>query len=199
MEDRIAVIERCIDELNSGDAAARAALVECAYAGLLVVVRKKLMHFARLTRWEQAEDVTQEAAIKLWGALQDVSPRTAAEFWALAGEQVRRVLLDLTRHHFGPRRNAAYTEVPAPEDSAYSAPMDEYLDPVNLDHWTAFHEEIAHLPEAEQNVVMAVWYCELSLEATARALGISPDTAQRRWKAARARLRGAIGCERPDS
>jgi RNA polymerase sigma factor (sigma-70 family) len=198
MDDQVEAIERCIGRLNAGDAAARAELLECAYAGLLIAVGKKLKHFARLARWEQPEDVRQDAAMKMWGALKDISPRTADEFWAMAGEQVRRVLLDLARHHFGPRRHAAYTDLPEQIGAFPAESADDNRDAINLDRWTALHEQIAQLPDDERKVVLAVWYCSLSLEAAARALGISADTAQRRWKTARIRLRAVLKGERPD-
>jgi RNA polymerase sigma factor (sigma-70 family) len=195
MDDQVANFQLWIDRLNAGDGAARAELVKSAYPRLLEVVGKRLNHFARVARWEQVEDVTQEAALKLWGALKDISPRTVGEFWVMAGEHVRRVLLDLIRHHFGPQRLAAYTEIrlgAAPE------PVDARIDPANLDRWTALHEQIDQLPQEERSIVMAVWYGGLSLAAAARVFGISPDTAQRRWKAARVRLRHVLKGERPD-
>jgi RNA polymerase sigma factor (sigma-70 family) len=184
--------------LNAADAAARAELLECAYTRLRLVVDNRMKHFARLARWEPPEDVTQVAAVKLWGALKDIAPHTPGEFWAMAGEEVRRVRLDLTRHHFGRKRIAAYTELPQPSGADRAETADVNVDAANLDRWTALHEQIAHLPEEERSVAMAVWYSGLNLRPAARALGISRDAAQRRWKAARRRLREALKGERPD-
>jgi len=198
MDDDIQVIARCLERLTAGDSTARAALLQFAYARLRVVVEKRLDHFARLARWEQADDVTQEAAVKLWGALNEISPRTVREFWGMAAEEVRRVLLDLTRHHFGPHQIAAYTETGLPIGAAPAERVDSNVGAANLERWTALHEQIAHLPEDERDITMALWYGGLTMSAAASVLGISPDIAQRRWKEARMLLSEALRGERPD-
>jgi RNA polymerase sigma factor (sigma-70 family) len=198
MDDHIEVIERCIDRMNAGDPDARDGLLNCACARLRAVVEKRMKDFARLARREPPEDVAQDAALKLWIALKDISPSTAGEFWLMAGEEVRRVLLDLTRHHFGPRHRAVYTEIPRPSSAAPAERRDPDFDAANLDRWTALHAQIADLPEDERNVAMLVWYSGLTVIAAGRALGISRNTAQRRWKAARTLLSDALKGERPD-
>jgi RNA polymerase sigma-70 factor (ECF subfamily) len=197
MDDLFDELRVLIERANQNDSAARAALLKCAYERLRVVVDKKLKHFARLARWQESDDVTQEAALKLWGALKDLSPRTVDEFWVIAGEQVRRVLLDLIRHDFGPQRIAAHTEVGL--GAAAPEPVDATYDTANLDRWTALHEQIDQLPQDERSIVLGMWYSGLSQTAAARALGISLDTAQRRWKSARERLKRALQDERPES
>lgn len=54
-----------------------------------------------LRRWEQSDDVLQEALLRLHRALADLKPTTAAEFFALASLQIRRVPIDLSRKHYG--------------------------------------------------------------------------------------------------
>lgn len=82
-------------------------LIAHAWQRLLVLTRKMLHHYPRLRRWEQTEDVFQTAALKLYQAMRDVRPKTTAEFFGLAALQIRRTLIDLARHHFGPEGDSS--------------------------------------------------------------------------------------------
>ena len=61
----------------------------------------------RLQRWEGTDDVCQNALMRLCRALQDITPGSVREFFRLAAMQVRRELIDLARHYYGPHGLAA--------------------------------------------------------------------------------------------
>lgn len=58
-------IEFCIDRLGHGDPAARDELIACACNRLLALTRRIKRSFGGLGRWEQTEDVFQNAALRL--------------------------------------------------------------------------------------------------------------------------------------
>src|SRR5688572_20327871 len=94
-------IDDLLARLRNNDAAARDELINVTCARLLLLTRRMLGGFTRLRQWEQSEDVSQNAMLRLRRALDEVTPRTPAEFYGLAAEQIRRELLDLTRYYFG--------------------------------------------------------------------------------------------------
>src|SRR5690348_7302082 len=94
-------IRRCLERINAQDAAARTELLEHARRRLTLLAERMFSKFPRLHDREQAEDVFQEAMVRLWQSLQDVGPTTVAGFMGLAALQMRRALRDLARRHFG--------------------------------------------------------------------------------------------------
>ncbi|MDB5351628.1 MAG: polymerase subunit sigma-70 [Planctomycetota bacterium] len=50
--------------------------------------------YRRLGRWEQTDDICQNASMRLWNALKAARPATPAEFHRLAALQIRRELID---------------------------------------------------------------------------------------------------------
>src|SRR5258708_7333453 len=95
-------LQRCLDRLSAGDEGARDELVGHAATRLLALTRRMFKDYGRLKRWEQTEDVCQNASVRLWNALKVSNPRDARAFYRLAALQIRRELIDLIRHHFGP-------------------------------------------------------------------------------------------------
>src|SRR5262249_56346137 len=61
--------------------------------------RRMLRRFPAVHRWEQTDDVLQNAQLRLLRALQAVTPDSTRAFFGLAAEQIRRELLDLARRY----------------------------------------------------------------------------------------------------
>ena len=83
-DDHSTQIRRCIDRLRAGDATARDELLAHASHRLTRLTRKMLRDFPRVHRWEQTDDVFQNAAVRLCRALGEVQPATVADFFRLA-------------------------------------------------------------------------------------------------------------------
>ncbi len=64
----------CIERLQAGDAVARDDLITCACDQLRRLTRGLLRDYPRVGRWEQTDEVLQNAYLRLWQALQDVTP-----------------------------------------------------------------------------------------------------------------------------
>lgn len=192
MSDTSILLQRCLDRLQAGDAAARNELLNHACDRLRRLTRKMLRDSPAVRRWEETDDVFQNAMLRLCRALQDVTPDTLARFYQLAALQVRRELIDLARHHYGPRGSAAHhASQPHPDPPAAT------WDPSVLGQWTEFHEQAGRLPEDERAVFDLLWYQGLTQDEAARVLGVSLRTVKSRWRAARLRLFDLLGGELP--
>lgn len=189
-------LQLLLDQESPGDQA-NERLIAHAWQRLLLLTRKMLRNYPRLRRWEQTEDVFQTAALKLHHALRDVKPSSTAEFFGLAALQIRRTLIDLARHHFGPEGEAAHhhSEVLTPDRSARE-PADGCR-PETLSQWTEFHEAVGRLPDDARSVFQMIWYSGLAQAEVARLLSVSVPTVQRRWYAAQIQLCRELGGEAP--
>ena len=68
---------------------------------MLTLTRRMFRDFRRLGRWEQSEDVCQNASLRLWKSLKSANPLTVHAFYSLAALQIRRELIDLVRSRYG--------------------------------------------------------------------------------------------------
>jgi RNA polymerase sigma-70 factor (ECF subfamily) len=179
--------------LNAGDPAARDALLTHAYDRLRRLTRKLLQDFGRLRRWEDADDVLHGALERLLRALDRVPLASVANFFRLATQEIRRELLDLTRHHFGPEGTAAHHASAAPAGADATPPPggdapQSTNDPGRLALWTELHRRVEALPAEQRDVFELRWYQGLSVEEAAAVLGLSAPTVKRRWREARLTL-----------
>jgi RNA polymerase sigma-70 factor (ECF subfamily) len=202
-EDHTTVIQGCIDRLRAGDESARAALLGCAADRLARLARKMLKGYPRVARWEQGDDVAQNALIRLDRALRAVAPPTARDFFRLAAEQVRRELIDMARHYQGPRGLGALHATRAGRDGsadsaaiAAESPATTY-EPGRLAAWAEFHGAVAALGEADRELFDLLWYQGLTQAEAAALLGVSERTVNSRWLAARVRLGDSLGGQLP--
>jgi RNA polymerase sigma-70 factor (ECF subfamily) len=198
-------LEAWINRLQAGDDTARAALLGYACDQLRALTRKMLRHFARLKRWEETDDVLQNALLRLWNALRGVTPRSAREFYALASLQIRRELIDLVRQYHGPEGLAAHHTSFASPDASPADPHpivdrpDTTYAPDRLAVWSEFHRRVETLPAEEREVFDLLWYQEVPQLDAARLLGISEATLRRRWLSARRRLHQILKGALPDT
>src|SRR5439155_19924909 len=102
-DERSTYLRQCLDRRRAGDESARQELLAGACARLAELTRTMLKDYRRLKRWEQTDDVLQNALVRLHRSLQDVTPPSLRDFYRLAALQVRRELIDLARHYFGPQ------------------------------------------------------------------------------------------------
>ncbi len=170
---------------------------------LMRLTSKMLRNYPRLHRWEETDDVFQEAVTRLHRALKDVHVDSARAFYGLAATQIRRTLIDLARHHFGPhgkhRLHHSDQAGRAADDSGgplrqVSGKADQ---PESLEEWANFHEAVENLPEDEREVFEMVWYGDAQQQEIAELLDVSVPTVKRRWRAARLHLYSALDGQSP--
>ena len=183
-----AELQDILDRANAGDQKAWDELVSRAFARLLKLTRKMFRTYPRLQRWEQTDDVFQQAAFKLHRSLTEVHPESVREFFGLAAIQIRRTLIDLPRHHYGPEGSAAHHHSdggPAAASPVVNRPESESGEPESLAQWTRFHEVVETLPETEREVLMLTWYSGMRQSEIARLLDVSTPTVRRHWQRAK--------------
>ena len=196
-----AQVQSCLQRWAQGEQAARDELLGLASDWLRRLVAVMLRDYPGVRRWEQTDDVLQNALLRLWRALQDVRPETPREFCGLAALQIRRELVDLARHYFGPLGPGAHhaTDNAAPADSpaAPGPAAGSSLNPSRLAAWTDFHDQIAQLPPHLRAAFEARWYFNLPYAEAAGLLGVSVSTVIRHYQAACRKLHEVFKGELP--
>jgi RNA polymerase sigma-70 factor (ECF subfamily) len=198
--NRSTVIQGWLDRLRAGDDSARAALLECAGDRLVRLAHKMLKGFPRVRRWEQTDDVLQNAVLRLHRALESTAPQSVRSFFNLAAVQIRRELIDLARHYDVPSGMAARHETEAPADGSHEPAARVAVDtddPARLIAWTEFHRQVERLSDEEREVFDLLWYQGLTQGEAAEVVGVSEKTINRRWMAARMRLSMALSGQTP--
>jgi RNA polymerase sigma-70 factor (ECF subfamily) len=196
-------LQACLDRWHQGDESARKDLLNGACERLHRLTHVMLKDYQRLKRWEETGDVVQSALLRLYRALQTITPPTLRDFYRLATLQIRRELLDLSRHYYSPRGAAGrhHSNADASQQSDSSAPAydrtDASLEPTQVLAWTEFHQQAEALPEEEREVFDLVWYQGLTPAAAAEVLNVCPRTVKRRWQSACLRLHDALGGSLP--
>jgi RNA polymerase sigma-70 factor (ECF subfamily) len=188
------LVQNCLDRLRAGDTAARDELIAVAADRLRRLTHKMISDFDRLRRWEDADDVAQAATLRLFQALRDIVPETPLGFFRLGALQIRRELVDLARHYFGPRGTGANhaSVAPGSDSVAHGDPSESTHDPGRLAEWTEFHSQVERLPEEDRTLIDLLWYQGLPQEEVAGLLGVDVRTVQRRWVRVRVLLHGAL-------
>ena len=182
-----------VDAVRRGDAHARETLLAHASDRLLVLTRRMFRGRPGLQRWEQTDDVFQNAMLRLHRALDKASPESVRHFFNLAAVQIRRELIDLGRKHFGPHgigKNHHTDHQPGDGRGGTLHALES--EPVDLAEWTEFHERAESLPAAEREVFDFLYYEGVSQEEAASILGCSVRTIRRRWNDAKLRLHGEL-------
>lgn len=146
--------------------------------------------YRRLRAVEQTDDVLNTALIRRMRALEVAPPTTLAEYFQLAGRQLRWVLGDLIRHHFGPHGDAARQQ-PLPPGDGFPGGW-RAAAPDRAVSWSEFFDRIEALPADERVVVDLLWFEKLTQKDAAKLLGVPLITVRRRWIAARLALRQAF-------
>jgi RNA polymerase sigma factor (sigma-70 family) len=190
----------CLSRVQQGDANALNELVVLTSDRLQVLTHKMLRGYPRVRRWAETDDVLQSALVRLCRALQQVRPASVRDFYALATTQIRRELIDLARHYFGPEGRAARHESrpDSPEaDRVTPDQSDLTHEPAILADWCEFHEQVAALPDEEREVFGLIFYHGMSQADAAEVLGVAVRTVQRRWQAALLALHRARNGEPP--
>jgi RNA polymerase sigma-70 factor (ECF subfamily) len=197
-------IQLRLDRLRAGDESARDELLTIACERLRRLARKMLRGYPGLRRWEQTDDVLQNAALRLCRALKEIRPASVRSFINLAAVEIRRELIDLARHYHGPRGPGRDHHIsrsvsngsrgtPGPPD-----PGTDTDDPVRLAAWTEFHGKVGSLPDQEKEVFDLLWYQGLAQAEAAALLGVTERVVKYRWRSARLRLHKMLGGRLPE-
>lgn len=196
-------ISPALERLAAGDVSAREEVIAWASERMREIAHRMLRTFPTVSRWEETDDVVQNAALRLDRALRQTIPAEPEGLVGLAATQVRRELLDMAKKHRGPESYAANHETNYQRlDGELRAKVDDVVqhsEPVDgLERWTRLHTMAGELPDEESTVFHLCWYLGLKQDEIARELGCSLRTVKRRWESAKERLAAAMPGERPE-
>ncbi len=130
----------------------------------------------------QPSALVHEVYLKLFGQSR-ISWRNRAQFFGVAAEMMRRILVDHARQRRAGKRAGGWQRVSLAEDVATQVPRDVQL--VALDSALV---ELARLDPGRARLIELRYFAGLTLDETADILGVSEATVTREWRAARAWL-----------
>jgi RNA polymerase sigma factor (sigma-70 family) len=187
-----------LERLRAGDDTVRDELLSVARDRLSRLTRKMLRNSPGVSRWEQTDDILQNAAVRLWRALDAVKPASVRSFLNLAAVQIRRELTDLARHYDGPHGLGRHHADRDGSDGAGGPPDPpdpgtDTDDPARLADWTEFHDQVENLPAEEKEIFNLLWYQGLPQAEAAALLGVTERVVRYRWRTARLRLLERMG------
>jgi len=173
-----------------GDLRARDRLFSHVYIDL----RKRAARYLRRERPGdslQPADLVHEAYLRLT-AQQRVAWKNRSQFFGIASQMMRRILVDRARARRAAKRSGAFLSVLLDDGMAQSAPRS--CDVIALDRALT---ELSTVDPRQERLVELRYFGGLSLEETATLLEISPTTVKREWRIAKAWLYRRLSSE-PD-
>jgi RNA polymerase sigma-70 factor (ECF subfamily) len=197
-------IAACLARLAAGDLGARDEIISLCGDRLRTLAHRMLARFPNVRRWDDTDDVFQNAAMRLHRALAQLPIESPRELMALAATQIHRELLDLARHHAGPSSYAANhgTNI-APRGSAPGQSRVHHVDRIasaedHIERWSAFHEAVSRLPAEQREIFHLVWHLGADQQTIARLLDCSERTVKSRWREVREAVKAALDGQAPE-
>ncbi len=190
------IIEGLLDRLAEGDESARDDLIKHSMDRLQRMARKMLRDNPAVRRWNETDDVLQNALVRLHRALETVRPESKNRFVGLAATQIRRELIDLWRHHYGPQGDGAHhASDPGQADSQGGASplydqgvVDTTDGELPREDMERFHVAVGELPDDLREVFEKSFYLNMTQDEIAKEVGVSTKTIKRRWQKAKYQL-----------
>jgi RNA polymerase sigma factor (TIGR02999 family) len=174
---------------GSGDEQALRSLMPLVYPELRRIAGR---HLGRCRAGHSLESaaVANEAYLKLVRA-GGVRCESRVHFLALCSQIIRRILVDHARNRGYAKRGGGAVQVPLDEEVVATGARQ--VDVLALDEVLA---SLFEFDPRKARVVELRYFGGLSVEETAEVLGISPETAKRDWKMAKAWLFGELTGEK---
>ena len=166
---------------SSGDRDALEDLIPVVYGELRRIAGRYFRH-ERPGHTLQATGLVHEAYLKLVDQ-QRVRWQNRAQFYGVAAQLMRRILVDHARMHGAAKRGGGVTPVTLVDAAGASPPRG--VDVIALDE--ALTRLTDQYPE-QGRLVELRYFGGLTIEETGEAMGISPATVKRQWTVARAWL-----------
>jgi len=177
-------VTRILSDIEHGDARAAERLLPLVYHELRKLAALRLAR-EKPGQTLQATALVHEAYLRLVGQDEARSWNNCGHFLAAAAQAMRRILVDNARRK-GARKRGAGLE---------RRPLDEVAAPRPDDELLALDEALQTLAATDPvkaRLVELRYFAGLTGEQAAKALGISPATADRHWAFAKAWLRNEV-------
>lgn len=175
-------VTQILDQIRNGQAAA-ADLLPLVYAELRRLAGHRMKSEAA-GQTLQPTALVHEAYVRLVGAEDVPQWDSRGHFFAAAAEAMRRILIENARRRQSLKRGGDLAKFEVAEDDAIVefSDIDELLD---LD---AALTKLAQCEPDMAKLVELRYFAGLSVDESAKALGVSPRTVKRNWAFARAWL-----------
>jgi RNA polymerase sigma factor (TIGR02999 family) len=175
-------ITALLAESGNGNREAEARLIAKVYDELRRIARK-LMAGERVGHTLQASALVNEAYLRLFEN-QQIDWQNRAHFFAVATQQMRRILVDHARNRGAHKRAGALFRVTLTD--AVASTEDHSIDILALNDLL---DQLEALSPRQARVVELRYFGGLDCEEAARLLSVSTKTVKRDWKMARSWLR----------
>jgi RNA polymerase sigma factor (TIGR02999 family) len=185
MDARSAEITRLLKAWASGDEVALVRLTERVYPELRRMARRYLKNEAQGNSL-QTTGLVHELYLRLVD-MTKVDWQARAQFFAIAAQMMRRILVDAARKRGSRRRGGRPSKVNLDESAALSPALDVSI--LAIDEALTAFEQIA---PRQAKVVELRYFGGLSEDEMVAALKVSPRTIRRDWDFAKAWLLRAL-------
>lgn len=181
MDERPGAVTELLIAWSNGDPRALKALVPVVYEELRLVARRYLAR-------EDAGHVLQPTALVNEAYLRLIDQRVRwqnrAQFFGVAAQLMRRILIDHARHQHRLKRGGHAVTISLDRVGAAESDLDR-LDVIALDRSLS---RLAALDPERSRLVELRFFGGLTLEEAADAMQLSPSSVKRMWRSARAWL-----------
>jgi RNA polymerase sigma factor (TIGR02999 family) len=177
---------RLLRAAQAGDATAAARLLPLVYEELRKLAHNRL---ARLPPGQtlQPTALVHEAYLRLLGK-RDLQLEDKRHFFFVAARAMRDILVEQARSKAGPKRGGRLRRVELNETVAADGPLPEDI--------LSVHEALAELEQEDHlkaQIVNLRYFAGMSMQETARVLGMSERTLHRHWRFIKAWLKSRLG------
>lgn len=166
---------------GNGEAGALDELMAIVYPELRRIARKHLVRGVEAKTLESAA-LVNEAYLKLVRA-NAIRFESRLQFFALCAQIIRHILVDHARNRRYAKRGGGAVQIPF-DEAEFGSPMSG-VEVLDLDRALT---SLSRVDPRKARVVELRHFGGLSVEETAEVLRISPETAKRDWKMAKAWL-----------
>lgn len=179
-----------LEQYRHGDKSAGEQLLEAVYGELKRIARAQLRHRSR-DQTLQPTALVNEAYLKL-DAAASKNWMNRKHFYRVAANAMRQVVVDHARAHAALKRGGDLPTLPIDEVVVCTGEARDKI--LALDQVL---DQLRAVDEQTYQVVQLRFFCGLTVDETAEAIGVSSRTVKRDWRFGRAWLRSALGGEVP--
>lgn len=183
-------VTQILNRIEDGDSQAANQLLPLVYEELRKLAANRMSREAA-GRTLQPTALVHEAFMRLVGSDTGQEWDNRGHFFAAAAEAMRRILIDSARRRNSVKRGGQNVRKELREDDAV-------LDADDSDTLLALDEALSEFAKIEPELARMVelrYFTGLTIDETAKLLGVSPRTTKRNWTYARAWLKRAMDGE----